>query len=110
MKSLEKYHEQSQDLSSQIKAFCDDVFKKWVEGVKAVLSNPNEQDKYQLTGQLMEIDHKAGDLLKVNYSEKLVTLTKDARVIGEHGFKIPKEILKVTETAKKFYREGVTLK
>lgn len=58
----------------------------------------------------MEIDHEAGGLLKVNYSDKLVTLTKDARVIGEHGFKIPPPIQKVTEVAKKFYREGVTLK
>jgi hypothetical protein len=29
----------------------------------------------------------------VNYSEKLVTLVKDARVLGEHGFKIPKPIM-----------------
>jgi hypothetical protein len=42
MKSLEKYLEYSQDLMGQIKGFCDDVFKKWVEGVKSVLSNPNE--------------------------------------------------------------------
>jgi len=33
----------------------------------------------------MEFDHTAGDLL-VNYSEKLVTLVKDARAIGELGF------------------------
>jgi dynein heavy chain 2, cytosolic len=65
-----------------------------------------------MTGQLMEFDfsHKDGGLLKVNYSEKLVTLVKDARVLGEHGFKIPKPVHDVTENAKKFYKEGVTLK
>jgi dynein heavy chain 2 len=65
-----------------------------------------------MTGQLMEFDfnHKEGGLLKVNYSEKLVTLVKDARVLGEHSFKIPKPIHDVTENAKKFYKEGVTLK
>lgn len=46
----------------------------------------------------------------MNYSEKLVTLVKDARVLQEHGFKIPKAVLDVTENAKKFYKEGVTLK
>ena len=38
----------------------------------------------------MEFDYKAGGLLKVNYSEKLVTLVKDARMLGEYGFKMPK--------------------
>ena len=58
----------------------------------------------------MDFDYEAGGLLKVNYSEKLVTLVKDARVLGEHGFKIPKPVHDVTENAKKFYKEGVTLK
>ncbi len=60
----------------------------------------------------MEFDfnHKDGGLLKVNYSEKLVTLVKDARVLAEHGFKIPKPVMDVTDTAKKFYKEGVVLK
>ena len=30
---------------------------------------------------------KSGGLLKVNYSEKLVTLVKDSRAVGEHGYK-----------------------
>jgi dynein heavy chain 2 len=63
-----------------------------------------------MSGQLMDFDYEAGGLLKVNYSEKLVTLVKDSRVLGEHGFKIPKAIHDVTENAKKFYKEGVTLK
>lgn len=63
-----------------------------------------------MTGQLMEFDYQAGGLLKVNYSEKLVTLVKDARMLGEMGFKIHKDIITVTENAKKFYKEGVTLK
>ncbi len=63
-----------------------------------------------MSGQLMEFDYEAGGLLKVNYSEKLVTLTKDARVLGEHGFNIPGQIFTMTQNAKKFYKEGVTLK
>ena len=58
----------------------------------------------------MEFDYQAGGLLKVNYSERLVSLVKEARVLGEHGFKIPKAIHTITENAKKFYKEGVTLK
>jgi dynein heavy chain 2 len=58
----------------------------------------------------MEFDYEAGGLLKVNYSEKLVTLVKDARAIGEHGFTLDKNILGIVNQAKKFYKEGVALK
>lgn len=58
----------------------------------------------------MEFDYEAGGLLKVNYSDKLVTLVKDARMLGEMGFKINKDIINITENAKKFYKEGVSLK
>ena len=101
---------ESTELCKQIKSFEDGLFSQWVERVKKALSDKNEQHKYQMTGQLMEFDIEVTGLLKVNYSEKLVTLVKDARVLGEHGFKIPKPINDVTENAKKFYKEGVTLK
>ena len=58
----------------------------------------------------MEFDFEAGGLLKVNYSDKLVTLVKDARAIGEHGFDINNLIVTIVDRAKKFYKEGVTLK
>jgi dynein heavy chain 2 len=63
-----------------------------------------------MSGQLMEFDYEAGGLLKVNYSDKLVTLVKDSRMLSEMGFKVHKDIIQVTENAKKFYKEGVTLK
>jgi len=74
------------------------------------MQSKDEKHKYQMTGQLMEFDYQAGGLLKVNYSDKLVTLVKDARMLGELGFKINKDIIQVTENAKKYYKEGVTLK
>jgi dynein heavy chain 2 len=86
------------------------LFNDWLQTFKNALSNKDERAKYEMTGQLMEFDYEAGGLLKVNYSEKLVTLVKDARILGEHGFNIPKEIHQITENAKKFYKEGVTLK
>ena len=58
----------------------------------------------------MEFDYEAGGLLKVNYSEKLVTLVKDSRAIGELGFPIDGNINGIVDKAKKFYKEGVALK
>lgn len=48
--------------------------------------------------------------MKVNYSDKLVTLVKDIRILSELGFKIPRTLNAVADNAKKFYREGVKLK
>lgn len=58
----------------------------------------------------MEFDYQAGGILKVNFSEKLLTLVKDVRILSEMGFKIPRGLAAITENAKKFYREGVKLK
>ena len=112
LSGMQKLGSESQDLCKQIRNFEEDLFSSWVDKIKKALQDPNQKSKYQMTGQLMEFDfnHKEGGLLKVNYSEKLVTLVKDARVLGEHGFKIPKPVHDVTENAKKFYKEGVTLK
>jgi hypothetical protein len=63
-----------------------------------------------MTGQLMEFDYEAGGLLKVNYSEKLVTLVKDSRAIGELGFPLDNRIVGIVDKAKMFYKEGVALK
>jgi dynein heavy chain 2 len=59
----------------------------------------------------MEIDLEEG-LLKVNYSEKLVSLIKEVRQLCELGFRkqIPKQIIEITEVGRKYYKEALTLK
>ena len=60
--------------------------------------------------ELENISSGGAGVLKVNYSESLVTLVKDSRAIGEHGFTIDPLIQDIVENAKKFYKEGVALK
>lgn len=60
-------------------------------------------------GRLMELNHKDGKM-KVNYSERLVTLLREVRQLGSLGFSIPSKIQTVAATAQKFYRHGVILK
>ena len=71
-----------------------------VEDEMAPRDDGQQQDSFSYT------------LLKVNYSDRLVTLVKDLRVMVEHGFgkKIDPKIAKIAEQAKLFYREGVALK
>ena len=90
-----------------IKDFENNLFATWVAGIER-LQNSDERARFE--GRVMDFDYEAGGLLKVNYAPELVTLVKDARVLGEHGFKIPQAVHKITENAKKFYREGLTLK
>ena len=90
-----------------IKDFENNLFSTWVAGIER-LQNSDERARFE--GRVMDFDYEAGGLLKVNYAPELVTLVKDARVLGEHGFKIPQAVHKITENAKKFYREGLTLK
>ena len=107
MNSLESA---SNEIIGTIRQFENNLFNTWVDGIKRAMQDPTQKAKFEMTGQLMEFDYEAGGILKVNYSDKLVTLVKDARVLGELGFKIPKNVHQLTENAKKFYKEGLTLK
>ena len=100
----------SGEIIRAIKDFENNLFSTWVDEIKRAMQDPTSKAQFEMSGQLMEFDYEAGGLLKVNYSQKLVTLVKDARVLGEHGFKIPQAVHKITENAKKFYKEGLTLK
>ena len=63
----------------------------------------------ETNGRLMELNHKDGKM-RVNYSERLVTLLREVRQLGALGFTIPSKIQNVANTAQKFYRHGVILK
>jgi dynein heavy chain 2 len=93
---------------SDIANYEQKLYGGWKTQTMKAIGDKREQ--YEMTGQLMEFDHEAGDLLRVNYSENLVTLVKDGRAIGELGFPVDDKIQKIIERAKKFYKEGVCLK
>lgn len=63
----------------------------------------------EINGRLMDLNAKDGKM-KVNYSERLVTLLREVRQLGALGFSIPAKIQNVAATAQKFYRQGVILK
>ena len=110
LSSMNSLESASNEMMRAIKDFENNLFTTWVDDLNRAMQNPTEKAKFEMSGQLMEFDYEAGGLLKVNYSEKLVTLVKDARVLGELGFKIPRQLHAITEKAKQFYKEGLTLK
>jgi len=107
---MQRLDQECKDICQHIKDYEDGLFSRWHNTILKAINDPNQKQKFQMSGQLMEFDYEAGGLLKVNYSDKLVTLVKDSRMLSEMGFKVHKDIIQVTENAKKFYKEGVTLK
>jgi len=108
VKTMDELQNQSKVLFKDISQYEKRLYEDWKKTTLGAIQNKREE--FEMTGRLMEFDIDAGDLLKVNYSEKLVTLVKDGRAIGELGFKVEKEIAVIIERAKKFYKEGVCLK
>ncbi len=57
----------------------------------------------------MDLSHKDGKL-RVQYSDKLVTLLREVRQLIAFGFTIPVKIQNTANVAQKFYKHGVVLK
>lgn len=57
----------------------------------------------------MELDHVDGSL-KIQYSDRLVSLLREVRQLSALGFPIPAKIQQAANTADKFYRQAVVLK
>jgi dynein heavy chain 2 len=62
-----------------------------------------------MTGKIMELDLSDG-LLKVKFSDRLISLLKEVRTLLEYGFKIPDHVKKIAIEGKKFIKEGTALK
>jgi hypothetical protein len=102
-------------LRDAIRDFERRLFSLWHDDLLAKIRD--KKAVYTLSGQLMEMElvieevedddpskepgseHNKYNILKVNYSDRLVTLVKDLRVMVEHGFtdQIDKNIRGIAE-------------
>uniref|UniRef100_A0A3Q0T4R8 Cytoplasmic dynein 2 heavy chain 1 n=1 Tax=Amphilophus citrinellus TaxID=61819 RepID=A0A3Q0T4R8_AMPCI len=63
----------------------------------------------QASNRVMELDHVDGRL-KIQYSDRLVSLLREVRQLSALGFPIPAKIQQASNTADKFYRQAIVLK
>lgn len=63
----------------------------------------------QASNRVMDLDHLDGRL-KIQYSDRLVSLLKEVRQLSALGFPIPAKIQQAANTADKFYRQAIVLK
>lgn len=57
----------------------------------------------------MDLDHMDGRL-KIQYSDRLVSLLREVRQLSALGFAIPAKIQQAANTADKFYSQAIVLK
>lgn len=63
----------------------------------------------QASNRVMDLDHVDGRL-KIQYSDRLVSLLREVRQLSALGFAIPAKIQQAANTADKFYRHAIVLK
>ncbi|KAG7470921.1 hypothetical protein MATL_G00119020 [Megalops atlanticus] len=99
----------SDDLQEQLQAYEQEQFNDWARDIQAGLSDPKSGISLQASNRVMELDHIDGKL-KIQYSDRLVTLLREVRQLSALGFAIPAKIQQAANTADKFYRQAIILK
>uniref|UniRef100_A0A3B3YWL0 Uncharacterized protein n=1 Tax=Poecilia mexicana TaxID=48701 RepID=A0A3B3YWL0_9TELE len=97
------------DLLEVLRAYEQEQFEDWSREILFGLADPKLGISLQASNRVMELDHVDGRL-KIQYSDRLVSLLKEVRQLSALGFPIPAKIQQAANTADKFYRQAIVLK
>nr|KAG5701774.1 hypothetical protein BaRGS_000764 [Batillaria attramentaria] len=109
LSGFEKFRKDTTELKDELQNWRREQFDEWSREIQALIDDHKQPLSLETNGRLMELNHKDGKM-RVNYSERLVTLLREVRQLSALGFTIPSKIQNVAGTAQKFYRHGVILK
>uniref|UniRef100_A0A3Q1J7D9 Cytoplasmic dynein 2 heavy chain 1 n=1 Tax=Anabas testudineus TaxID=64144 RepID=A0A3Q1J7D9_ANATE len=93
------------DLLEVLRAYEQEQFEDWSRDILSGLTD----SKSGISNRVMELDHVDGRL-KIQYSDRLVSLLREVRQLSALGFPIPAKIQQAVNTADKFYRQAIVLK
>uniref|UniRef100_A0A4W6F7X0 Cytoplasmic dynein 2 heavy chain 1 n=1 Tax=Lates calcarifer TaxID=8187 RepID=A0A4W6F7X0_LATCA len=93
------------DLLEILRAYEQEQFEDWSRDILSGLADP----KSGISNRVMDLDHVDGRL-KIQYSDRLVSLLREVRQLSALGFPIPAKIQQAANTADKFYRQAIVLK
>uniref|UniRef100_A0A7N9ATV1 Cytoplasmic dynein 2 heavy chain 1 n=1 Tax=Mastacembelus armatus TaxID=205130 RepID=A0A7N9ATV1_9TELE len=88
-----------------LRAYEQEQFEDWSRDILSGLANPTSG----ISNRVMDLDHVDGRL-KIQYSDRLVSLLREVRQLSALGFPIPAKIQQAANTAEKFYRQAIILK
>ncbi|XP_055895255.1 cytoplasmic dynein 2 heavy chain 1-like isoform X1 [Biomphalaria glabrata] len=109
LNGYQKFQKDMENLKEDLQNWRRDQFDEWSQEIQSLIEDQHKPLSLETSGKLMELNHKDGKL-RVNYSDRLVTLLREVRQLSSIGFSVPAKIQQVAETAQKFYRYGVILK
>uniref|UniRef100_A0A4W6FB11 Dynein cytoplasmic 2 heavy chain 1 n=1 Tax=Lates calcarifer TaxID=8187 RepID=A0A4W6FB11_LATCA len=97
------------DLLEILRAYEQEQFEDWSRDILSGLADPKSGISLQASNRVMDLDHVDGRL-KIQYSDRLVSLLREVRQLSALGFPIPAKIQQAANTADKFYRQAIVLK
>ncbi|TKS81144.1 Cytoplasmic dynein 2 heavy chain 1 [Collichthys lucidus] len=97
------------DLLEVLRAYEQEQFEDWSRDILSGLGDPKSGISLQASNRVMDLDHVDGRL-KIQYSDRLVSLLREVRQLSALGFSIPAKIQQAANTADKFYRQAIVLK
>ncbi|XP_068440329.1 cytoplasmic dynein 2 heavy chain 1 isoform X1 [Clinocottus analis] len=97
------------DLLEVLRAYEQEQFEDWSRDILSGLADPKSGISLQASNRVMDLDHMDGRL-KIQYSDRLVSLLREVRQLSALGFPIPAKIQQASNTADKFYRQAIVLK
>ncbi|KAF0030538.1 hypothetical protein F2P81_017269 [Scophthalmus maximus] len=97
------------DLLEILRAYEQEQFEDWSRDILSGLVDPKSGISLQASNRVMDLDHVDGRL-KIQYSDRLVSLLREVRQLSALGFPIPAKIQQAATTADKFYRQAIVLK
>ncbi|KAK3801155.1 hypothetical protein RRG08_006872 [Elysia crispata] len=109
LEGYQKFHKDMLELKEELQNWRRDQFDEWTRDIQGLIEDHRKPLSLETSGKLMELNHRDGKL-RVNYSERLVTLLREVRQLSSIGFAVPAKIQHVADVAQKFYRHGVILK
>ncbi|KAJ1562887.1 Cytoplasmic dynein 2 heavy chain 1 [Nowakowskiella sp. JEL0078] len=108
--NFSSFQSKSFDLSDEIHNFQLELFEEWSSEILQNMDTNNISTiALQQSGRLMDLDYSNGKL-RVNYSDRLVTLLREVRQLIALGLPVPAKIQKLAEHAQRYYRHGIVLK
>ncbi|KAK3531386.1 hypothetical protein QTP70_018186, partial [Hemibagrus guttatus] len=99
----------SDEVLEQLRSYEQEQFDDWTRDLIAGLSDPKSGISLQASNRVMELDHVDGKL-KVQYSERLVSLVREVRQLSALGFTVPAKIQQAATIAERFHRQALILK
>lgn len=109
LENFKKLTQIRDSLNKKLEDFQKQSFSTWSSAIEKSVSDKSDPLALDITGKLMELDLNDG-VLKVGFSDKLVQLIKEVRLLIEYGFDIPKSIKSIAVEGKKYCKEAITLK